>query len=509
MNMQLVREDDAFMMYETILKTFGPLSIFVSRTSGSPATFLIEGFPATGADLYVALKRFHGQNPEAEYELRFHSGNVFRGAARVTLPHMPENSPQQAQPTYVQQPPQPYQQPHQQPQYVQYPTPAPQQTQQSVQQAPGGGMNLEAVQALQKQLFDLLLAAQRSGTALVPPPAPAAPPPVAPPPPPPIAPPPPAAPAGPDLFQTMRQQLELLQEMQRMAAGGQQPQSSPVQQPVQQPPPQTTQQPPMQGPPGTIWVPNVGFVRLDVLYQAMTGEKPSGGSGYRVPPGPRSPYYNDPQQGAPPADPQYGQQPPPAYDPRYRPTYGQPQPPPREKTPIEIMREALGLSKTIVEMADQIRPPQAAPVAPEPVEPDNDSPVRVVDVGSAKMVLNAEDGSTRFVESLIANAPAAFKFVGEQMEAIRKAHAEREARKPQVQQLPPGYVEVGPGYVPPEGFVAVPVQQAQPVRPVQQAAPQPVQVLPDPPASMPAPIVEMPEQSQTWTPPSFVPGGSQ
>ena len=104
---------------------------------------------------------------------------------------------------------------------------------------------------------------------------------------------------------------------------------------------------------------------------------------------------------------------------------------------MEVMREALGLSKAIVDMADQIRPP-AVPVAPpEPEPPGDDSPVRVIDVGPAKMILNNDDGSTRVWESLIANAPSAFKFMGEQLDAIRKMNMEREARKQQPQQLQP------------------------------------------------------------------------
>jgi hypothetical protein len=200
---------------------------------------------------------------------------------------------------------------------------------------------------------------------------------------------------------------------------------------------------------------------------------------------------------------------------------------------MEVMREALGLSKAIVDMADQIRPPVAPAAPPEPEPPGDDSPVRVVDVGPAKMIINADDGSTRVWESLIANAPGAFKFMGEQLDAIRKMNLEREARKQQAPQLPPGYVEVGPGYVPPEGFVAVPVgqvshraspqpqpvvmqpqvMQPQPVyaAPVQvapaQAVPQAV-VLPDPPAQMPVPIEEQPQQPwQPWQP--TFPGGSQ
>ena len=451
-------EPDVLAMYEAIsgLKS-GPVTIYVKRLTGTQVVDVIDSQPPLGSGLYRELKRIHGKHPEAEYEITFRSGREQRGIGHITMPSVAEDfhQPQQGQvmPTQWQPPPpQPYQQSVHQQQ-----SPAPQ------QQSPASPMDLWAA------------------------------------------------------FQAMqRQQLELLQEMQRTAAV-QQPQQ---QQPVAQPPPQVqpqsspppAQQPPMQGPPGTAWVPNVGFVRLDLLYQAMTGER---STGYRTPPGPRSSYYAGE---APPPAPIDGQQPPPTYDPRYRPTYGQPQqPPPREKTPVELMREALGLAKTIVTMADEIRPPQQ-PVASEPEEPDDDSPVRVVDLGGAKGVFNTSDGSTRVMESLIANVPGIFKAAGDAWESVRKARAEEEARR-QKPQLPPGYVEVGPGYVPPEGFVAVPVGQPPPAahRPAPQyqpSPPQPVmpieqpaqQTLPDPPSQMPMPIEEL-QYPRTWEPPPFTPGG--
>jgi hypothetical protein len=181
------------------------------------------------------------------------------------------------------------------------------------------------------------------------------------------------------------------------------------------------------------------------------------------------------------------------------------------------MREALGLSKTIVEMADQIRPP-VAPSVSESVETDDESPVRVVDLGGAKGVFNVSDGTTRVLESIVANVPGIFKAAGDAWESARKAREqEQRQREQRVQQLPAGFVEVGPGYVPPKGFVAIPVDQLPLQQQPVQAAPQPAQAvrpvvqpqqaLPDPPANMPAPLVEEVEQQQTWTPPSFIPGG--
>ena len=493
-------KEDAFTVYETALRLYGPLSIFVKRTSGSPATFMVDGSPMNGAELYAALKRFHGQSPEAEYELKFHAGGEMRCSTEVTLPHMPNNPPYAQQPA-AQQPPAVWQPPPQPPAWPQQ-SPQPQYAQQQQPpQPPAQAMNWEGLQALQKQLGDFLLAARGTTPAAPPPPAPALPPsplPAAP------APAPPAVPTGAspaDIFQAMRQQLELLQEMQRMAAGSQQPAPvQPVQQPAVQSPP--VQQPPqVQTPAGMIRT-DIGFVSAEQLLRAITNDT-------RPPPDrPASRFYYDRDREPPSAhQPLDGYRTPPA-----------PQPLPKEKTPMEVMREALGLSKAIVDMADQIRPPAAAPVASEPMEPDDDSPVKVVDLGGAKGVFNKDDGSTRFMESVLANIPGVFKAAGDAWEAMRKARAEQDARRQVQHQLPPGYVEVGPGYVPPEGFTAVAVGvpapvQAQPVQamPVQAApapvrAAQPVQVLPDPPAQMPAPLVEEQPQ-QTWTPPSFVPGG--
>ena len=509
---EVVAAIDVFAQYEDVVRNCGPVSVYVERKGAQPGVWLLDHYPQNGPELYAALRHLHGQSLSSEYELKFRSGGDQRGSGHVTLPHMPATLPQQVPPPqqYVQPPPQQlqYAAPAQQYAPPQPPPPAPpQQTSPADQYA--------AFYAMQRQQLELLQEMQRTAAAgqQIPPPPPLPPPaqPVMQPPP--VAPPPSGTPADQyaAFYAMQRQQLELLQEMQRTAAAGQQQphvQTQPVAQPQQQP-----QRP--QGPPGTVWVADLQqFVRLDVLYQAMTGERPSGGSGYRAPPGPSSPYYRGDAPPPDPAQPTYGRS-------AYAPPVQQPQ---REKTPMEVMREAITLTQTLVSMADQVRPPQQAVAAPEPEEPDDDSPVRVVDLGGAKGVFNVSDGSTRFMESIIANVPGVFKAAGEAWESARKARAEEEARRQQQKpQLPPGFVEVGPGYVPPEGFVAIPVghvpQQAQPVQqaapvqyaqPVVQAAPAipvaaPV-VLPDPPANMPLPIVETPEQ-QPWQPPSFVPGG--
>ena len=511
---EVVAAIDVFAQYEDVVRNCGPVSVYVERKGAQPGVWLLDHYPQNGPELYAALRHLHGQSLSSEYELKFRSGGDQRGSGHVTLPHMPATLPQQVPPPqqYVQPPPQQlqYAAPAQQYAPPQPPPPAPpQQTSPADQYA--------AFYAMQRQQLELLQEMQRTAAAgqQIPPPPPLPPPaqPVMQPPP--VAPPPSGTPADQyaAFYAMQRQQLELLQEMQRTAAAGQQQphvQTQPVAQPQQQP-----QRP--QGPPGTVWVADLQqFVRLDVLYQAMTGERPSGASGHRAPPGPSSPYYGGDAPPPDPAQPTYGRS-------AHAPPVQQPQ---REKTPMEVMREAITLTQTLVSMADQVRPPQQAVAAPEPEEPDDDSPVRVVDLGGAKGVFNVSDGSTRFMESIIANVPGVFKAAGEAWESARKARAEEEARRQQQKpQLPPGFVEVGPGYVPPEGFVAIPVghvpQQAQPVQqaapvqyaqPVVQAAPAipvaaPV-VLPDPPANMPLPIVETPEQ-QPWQPPSFVPGGGQ
>ena len=512
---EVVAAIDVFAQYEDVVRNCGPVSVYVERKGAQPGVWLLDHYPQNGPELYAALRHLHGQSLSSEYELKFRSGGDQRGSGHVTLPHVPATLPQQVPPPqqYVQPPPQQLQYAAPAQQYAPPqppPPPAPPQQTSPVDQ-------YAAFYAMQRQQLELLQEMQRTAAAgqQIPPPPPLPPPaqPVMQPPP--VAPPPSGTPADQyaAFYAMQRQQLELLQEMQRTAAAGQQQphaQTQPVAQPQQQP-----QRP--QGPPGTVWVADLQqFVRLDVLYQAMTGERPSGGSGYRAPPGPSSPYYRGDAPPPDPAQPTYGRS-------AYAPPVQQPQ---REKTPMEVMREAITLTQTLVSMADQVRPPQQAVAAPEPEEPDDDSPVRVVDLGGAKGVFNVSDGSTRFMESIIANVPGVFKAAGEAWESARKARAEEEARRQQQKpQLPPGFVEVGPGYVPPEGFVAIPVghvpQQAQPVQqaapvqyaqPVVQAAPvMPVQqaapvVLPDPPANMPLPIVETPEQ-QPWQPPSFVPGG--
>lgn len=496
---QALPREDTFAAYENLLKTCGPMSVYVYRLGANPGVWLLESQPRSGPELYAALKQLHGQSLESEYELKFHSGGEPRGVGHVTMPRMADAQPMQAPPPPYGQPPPQYQPPpqhYQQPVYAQQQPPAPPPSPSGYQQPPSAGMNWESFQAFQKQQFDLFLAAQRSGgTPMVAPPPPAPAPPLPSPPPPPQQQPATVQPGDSwSAFQAQqKQQWELFQEMQRAAAAAQQPTVQQQPAPVQQP----AQQPLLQAPPGMVNVPGIGFVSAEKLLRVIADDGRSSGSGYRAPYGPRSPYYAGEQP--PPPDPTAPQ---PQYGQPYRPPYGPQQPPqaaPQPKTAIETLREAVTLIRTVGEITEQTRP-QVAPEV-EPPDPADRSPVRVVDVGSAKMVLNESDGSTRLFESIVANVPTVFKFMGEQLDAIRKSQAEKEAREKQRQQLPPGYVEVGPGYVPPEGFVAVPVGQVPMQR---QPAQQP---LPDPPAQMPMPLEEEPAQ-RTWGAPLVSPGGS-
>jgi hypothetical protein len=119
--------------------------------------------------------------------------------------------------------------------------------------------------------------------------------------------------------------------------------------------------------------------------------------------------------------------------------------------------------------------------------------VKVVDVNGWPVIVNKLDGSARMWETGVANTGNILKWLAEQREAIQKAAVEREARQQRQQphqQLPPGYVEVGPGYQPPPGYVAIPVGQLG-------------DQLPQPPADMPPPIGQQEEQqweapNRTW-----------
>lgn len=161
-------------------------------------------------------------------------------------------------------------------------------------------------------------------------------------------------------------------------------------------------------------------------------------------------------------------------------------------TLAEQLRESTASMRATVEAMHEINSmlpsyggQQESPPAPEE---DDDSPVKVIDWGPAKGVINKEDGSTRWGETLVANIPSALKWLGEQHEQIVE-RAERRQRQqahqaPPPRQLRPGEVEVLPGQQPPPGFVFVPAEEES---------------LPPPPVHVPPPISA---PRRTWDAPT-------
>src|SRR5271166_2085210 len=208
---------DVLALYEAVsgLKE-GPVTIDVKRITGTPTQTVIESQPQLGSGLYRELQRFHGRSPEAEYEVSFRTGQEPRGVACITMPA--EDQPQQQ----GQVMPNPWPQSAYQQSLSQQPTTQQAPPQQPPPAAPAPGASpmdmWAAFQAMQRQQLDLLQEMQRAAGAqhsqppVQPPPMPLPPPP----PPPPAVPPPGASPMDQwSMFQAMqRQQLELLQEMQ-------------------------------------------------------------------------------------------------------------------------------------------------------------------------------------------------------------------------------------------------------------------------------------------------------
>jgi len=161
---------------------------------------------------------------------------------------------------------------------------------------------------------------------------------------------------------------------------------------------------------------------------------------------------------------------------------------PGPRTAAEQFREAMGVFRTASDMVREIHslvPEQASAIV---ADEEDDSPIRIIDTGPAKIVVNKEDGSLRKWETAWSNMGTVLKWVGEQREEIQK-HAERRRQQPR-RQLAPGYVEVHEGYEPPPGYVAVPVEQI------------PEQSLPPTPERVPPPI-EDPPPKRTWAMPKM------
>jgi hypothetical protein len=263
-------------------------------------------------------------------------------------------------------------------------------------------------------------------------------------------------------------------------------QMQPAPQPYMQPPaPQPAPQQPVQPPPS----PQSGIVETMAMMEKMFGmfqrmQAPSGGPGpglggpggpYR---GPRPSYFPQGDQGDPraPYYPRGDDRPPPHSA-----------PPQRERTAAEQFREAMTVVRTAVDAVQEMNalmPQHEAPIAAPPHDVDDDSPVQIIDTGPVKIAVNKSDGAMRWADTSMIALPGVLRWLGEQREAIQKESAARQTRQqsPPPQQLPPGFVEVGPGYQPPPGYVAVAVDaQGIPLPPPPAYVPPPIQSTPEPP----------------------------
>lgn len=462
--------------YEETLKVHpgAANAIAVERRTGAPALWMITDRPRTAGELYAAIKRVHGRSPETTYEVTFRDAAGSGSHVLVSMPSTmdepapPAAYPQPYAPAAPYAPPAPYAQP--------YPAPA-------APIHPGAPFDASALLALQKQIFDMVQAmqAQRQAAAPVASAAPA-------------APPVPGLDVG-ALLAVQKQVFDMVQTVQ--GAAPQQPASpAPVAPPQPQDPTATLlamqrqvfdmvqalqrgQPAPAQPAPAAAPAdPTSAMLAMqkqvfDMVMQLTRAAQP---------PQPAPPRYGGPYRSPyrPPHDPSDPYAPAPPY---YR-------PPARPQTAFEQLRDAAGVFRDLRRVEREFG--FGAPAAEEGEE--DDSPVRVIDMGPAKGVINREDGSLRVTETVMANLPDALKWFGEQAAAVRKARDDRAERdrRAAAPSLPPGYVVVGPDYQPPPGMVAVPVapiaeQAESPTGP--QPQPQP---LPEPPEEMPPPLDEHP-----------------
>ena len=145
----------------------------------------------------------------------------------------------------------------------------------------------------------------------------------------------------------------------------------------------------------------------------------------------------------------------------------------RPQTAAEQFREALTVVRTAVSAAQEINDliPSASrdvDVGISSEEPDAGQ-IKIVDMGGVPVAFE-RDGVNGWMTGL-ANLNKVLKWVGEQREEFQKSQARLQQNRP-ARQLPHGYVEVTEGYVPPPGYVAVPVNEPPPAaqerdRPVQ------------------------------------------
>jgi hypothetical protein len=478
---------NVFLAYEETIKLFpnAAQTIAVERKTGMPATWMVTTRPRTANELYAAIKLLHGRREETTYRIIFRDsvghgsdGDVSMPSTLDELPAPPASAPPYA---YAQPPTVPaYAQPHLHPgiapplaqptapidamlamqkqllDMMQSPRAAPPAAP-AAAPAPPAAPDVHAILAMQKQMFEMVQQMQSASAPAAPAPAPAA---------------PAAPPQDPTsaVLAMQRQLFDMMQQMQAAAAGHQPPPAAVVQPPPAPTPADST---------GTLLAMQKQMFDM-MLVMMQTAQRAAG---------PPAPSYGAPRD---PGGDRTG----PPYGPR-----SAFQPPQRPQTPQDQLRDAVTMVRSTYEAVRDLGfvggPAQEPEIAPE----EDDTPVRVINMGAAKGVINRSDGSLRGMETLMANLPDIVNWVGKNVAEVRKATAERQERQQQQQQLPPGYVIAGPGYQPPEGFVAVPVCKHG--RPVQEcpdegchggssASPQAQTQapLPEPPDEMPPPITE-------------------
>jgi hypothetical protein len=452
--------DDLLLRYEAAIKlwTANTLDISIRRLTGPPAQHTVTSRPRSGIELYDVIRRIHGELNEAEYEVKFFDTNrkVFRGTGRIT---MPDGRPpaQQGQP--MQAPPI-YQHPHY-PQAPQFGAPQPP----PLSAAAPAPQSFDPM-AMMRQMFDMF---QQMQTSVQPPQTPQAPPQF-------VMPPPPAQTDPAAMASWTQQMFGLFQQMQAQ---------------MQQRPAAAVQAAPPPPPPPPAVDPMAMMTQMFGLFQQMQ-------EAVRPPPSPDPPPYRGggPFRARPsgydPRDPR--DMPPPGYG-----GHAPPPPPPPPKTVAEQFRESMSIVRTAVdamqEMSSLLPGQQSGQVDMSPEE--DDSPIKIIDTGSGKFAVNKDNGSLRWGETGMMLVPSLLKWFGEQHEVIQKANKERQLRSqaPQ-QQLPEGFVEVHPGYRPPPGFVAVPIDPRQ-------MPTTPDNPLPPEPAHVPPPVEEAPKRA--WGMPT-IPG---
>lgn len=473
--------DDPIVICDTLIRVWGSggINIIVKRLTGSPVTHTITSEPRSGMELYEAIRTVHGQSPEAEYKVTFtgKGRGQYLGIGRITMPDT-RPAQQQGQPMshpFYQQPPfgvpqaqgpySPQAQPVQ-PQPQQQPQP---QFQMPPTMPPGTDINT-LVQAL-GSLIGMVQSVQQPG---VQPQAPQF-----------------AQQPGADV-NSVKQIIEALRPF--LNQGGQQQQPNPMV--------MAGLMPPMQPPAGTVWVPAMQmFVPISGIMQAVGGGQQHQG------PGPRGPH-----------------RPPPHFE---RQHHHEPPPPPpsRHESPMDRLRETVSYVRTAQHIAEEIQNIFPGPgqqqrrggerVVEEEQEPYEGGP-RIVEVNGVKMVQD-EDGSTRYWDSLGLNVPNIVKWAGEQVSKFHEAQKEqqqpqqRPRRRLQAPNRPGVLVEMREGDQPPEGWVAVPVHQehVQESQPVVTHTPAPQHSFAPPPQHVPPPLGQASppsDQGTGWGMPT-IPGG--